>query len=62
MGGLFDKPKPVEAPIVPDPPVIPDEVDEASDQARRKRPRGRAETFLTGDLTPEVVNKKTLLG
>ena len=63
MGGLFgDKPKPIIAPQVPPPPVIPDVGEEAGDQARRRRPKGRAETFITGDLTPDVTNKKKLLG
>ena len=62
MGGLFDKPKVVKPPPVPPPPPVPDIGTEAEDIARRKRPRGRRETFLTGDLVPEFTGKKQLLG
>lgn len=61
MGGLLDKPKTVTAPPVPPPPPIPEVGEEVGEQARRRRPRGRRETFLTGDLTP-VTEKKRLLG
>ncbi len=63
MGGLFDsKPKVVKAPPVPPPPPIPTVGQEAGEQARKKRPRGRRETFLTGNLIPEQGLGKTLLG
>ena len=53
MGGLFGgKPKTVKAPPVPSPIAIPEVGEEPGEQARRKRPRGRIETFLTGDLIP----------
>lgn len=61
MGGLLDKPKAIKAPPVPSSPPIPTAGEEVGDIARRKRPRGRRETFLTGDLIPET-NKKRLLG
>ncbi len=50
MGGLFGKP--VKAPPVPPPPAIPDVGPEAGEQARKKQPRGRRETIITGDLRP----------
>ena len=62
MGGLFSKPKTVKPPPVPITPPIPTvDTDEVESQARRKRPRGRRETFLTGDLVPDT-GKKQLLG
>lgn len=60
MGGLFSSPKTVKAPPPPPPPAIPDVGEEVEDIARRKRPRGRRETFLTGDLVPETGKKKVL--
>jgi hypothetical protein len=60
MGGVFGKPKTVKAPPPPPPPAIPDVGVEAEDIARRKRPRGRRETFLTGDLIPETTKKRVL--
>ena len=53
MGGLLDKPKAVKAPPVPPPPPIPTVGQEAGEQAQKKRPRGRRDTFLTGALVPE---------
>lgn len=53
MGGLFSKPKTTRPPAVkptPPPPVV--GVDEVETQARKDRPRGFRETFLTGDLVP----------
>ena len=61
MGGLFSKPKTVKPPPVPPPPPTPDVGEEVGEQARRKRPRGRRETFLTGDLIPQT-DKKQFLG
>ncbi len=61
MGGLLSKPKTVKAPPVPATPPIPTVGEEVGEQARRKRPRGRQETFLTGDLIPQTA-KKTVLG
>lgn len=60
MGGIFRSPKVVKAPPVPPPPAIPDVGEEPGEIARRKRPRGRRETFLTGDLIPETSKKRVL--
>lgn len=60
MGGLIDKPKTVKPPPVPAPPPIPTVDEEVGDAARRNRPRGRQETFLTGDLIPETGKKRKL--
>ena len=54
MSGLFDDGKPVQTPPVPKPPPVPTVDVQVEDIARRKRPRGRQETFLTGDLIPET--------
>ena len=64
MGGLLDKPKAVKAPPVPIAPPVPTVDTEAvGTQARKARPRGREETFLTGDLIPtESELKKKKLG
>ena len=63
MGGLIGgKPKVVKAPPVPPPPPIPTVGEEVGEQARKKRPRGRRETFLTGDLIPQQGLGKSLLG
>ncbi len=60
MGSLFSTPKAVRAPT-PTPPVsIPEVGSEAGDIARRRRPRGRRETFLTGDLIPDTGGKQAL--
>jgi len=63
MGGVFGA-KPVSTPRLPDPVAIPEVGEEAGDIARRKRPRGRRETFITGDLVPGLgePEKKKLLG
>lgn len=60
MGGLLDKPKTVKAPPVPATPPTPTVGEEVGEAARRKRPRGRQETFLTGDLIPETGKKRKL--
>ncbi len=60
MGGLLDKPKAVKPPPVPPIPPVPTVGEEPSEQARKKRPRGRRETFLTGDLIPETTKKRRL--
>lgn len=60
MGGLFSKPKPVKAPPLPPPVAEPDVGEETGEQARKKRPRGFRETFLTGDLVPPEEKKRTL--
>lgn len=62
--GLFDKPKTVKAPKPAPPLATPTVGEEVGDIARRKRPRGREETFLTGDLIPteDELKKKRLGG
>ena len=62
MSGLFGGggSKTVKAPPVPPPPPIPEVGEEVGEQARRKRPRGRRETFITGDLVPDTEKKKLL--
>lgn len=55
---LFPKPKVTKAPQVQPPAAIPDMGEEPEEIARRKRPRGRRETFLTGDLIPETGKKR----
>lgn len=62
MGGMFGRPKVVKPPPPPPPPAIPDVGEEVEDIARRRRPRGRRETFLTGDLVPMATGKKRVLG
>ena len=52
----------VKPPPVPPPQAIPDTGTDVEDIARRKAPRGRQDTFLTGDLEPEIKKKKALLG
>lgn len=60
MAGLLSKPKVVKpAPPKPVPP-IPTVSEEPSEQAKKRRPRGRRETFLTGDLVPETTKKRVL--
>ena len=62
MGGLFDKPKEIKPPPVkPTPPPPRVDADEVGTQARKTRPRGFRETFLTGDLVPEFTGKKQRL-
>lgn len=56
----FPEPEVVKAPSVPSPPAIPEVGEEVRDIARRRRPRGRAETFLTGALVPETEKKRVL--
>ncbi|MCK5016954.1 MAG: hypothetical protein KAS32_07760 [Candidatus Peribacteraceae bacterium] len=60
MGGLFNMPRVAKPPPVLPPPAIPDVGEEPGEIARRKRPRGRQETFLTGDLIPETGKKRVL--
>lgn len=55
----FPEPQPVQAPKVLPPLAVPEVGEEVKDIARRKRPRGRRETFLTGDLIPESEKKRT---
>ena len=60
MGGLFSTPRVAKAPPLPPPPAMPDVSEKPGEFARRGRPRGRQETFLTGDLVPETGKKKVL--
>lgn len=60
MSGLLSKPKTVK-PEPPKPvPPIPTVGVEPSEQAKKKRPRGFRETFLTGDLIPETTKRRVL--
>ncbi len=56
----FPEPKEVIAPPVKLTPPVPTVDTQVEDIARKKRPRGRLETFLTGDLIPERRKKRTL--
>lgn len=60
MGRILGKPKAISAPKLQPPLAIPEVGEEAGDIARRKRPRGRRETFLTGALIPETEKKQVL--
>lgn len=61
MSGLFGKgPKEVKAPSPLPPVAIPEVGEEVKDIARRRRPRGFEETFLTGELVPETGRKRFL--
>ena len=60
MGGILSKPKTVKPPIPAPTPPTPTVGTEVEDIARRKRPRGRLDTFLTGDLIPETGKKRKL--
>lgn len=63
MSGLFSSPKSIKTPPPKPPPAIPEVGEEVEDIARRRRPRGRRETFLTGDLIPGLgEGKKRVLG
>ncbi len=64
MGGLLDKPKPIQAPPVPPPPPVPVVQEEAAEFEVREQARksGFAQTFLTGALTPKPTGKKKFLG
>jgi hypothetical protein len=63
MGGLFSKPKSVKLRPPAPPAAIPEVGEEVEEIARRRRPRGRQETFLAGALVPGLgEGKKRLLG
>lgn len=63
MGGLFSKPKKVRMPPVPEPEPMPESLGETGEEARKMRKRkGRGKTIITGELEPEFVGKKRLLG
>ncbi len=61
MSGLFgDDPKVVK-PEPPKPvPPVPTVSEEPGGQAKKKRPRGLRDTFLTGDLIPETGKRREL--
>lgn len=61
IGGGGRRPKAIAPPPPTPPPAIPEVGEEVEDIARRRRPRGRRETFITGDLIP-VTEKKRVLG
>lgn len=53
MSGIFGgKPKAVKPPAPTPPAAIPEVGEEVGDIARKRIPRGRQETFLTGALVP----------
>lgn len=58
MGGLLDTPKPVKPPPALPPLAVPEVDEEVGTRARKRRPRGREETFLTGALIPDTGKKK----
>ncbi len=58
MSGLTSKPKTVKTPAVSPPLAVPDVGEEVGTLAKRRRPRGRRKTFLTGDLIP-VLQEET---
>ena len=61
MSGLFGGGPKTVKPEPPKPvPPIPTVSEEPSEQARKKRPRGRRETFLTGDLIPDTTKRRVL--
>ena len=63
MSGLISKPKTVKPPAAKPPLAVPTVGEEVGTQARRRRPRGRRETFLTGDLIPMIdIEKKQRFG
>ena len=61
MSGLVSKPKTVKPPARGGALAVPEVGEEVRTQARRRRPRGRRETFLTGDLIP-ILEEETRLG
>ncbi len=58
MSGLIPKTKTVRPPKPAAPLAVPDVGEEVGTQAKRKRPRGFKETFLTGDLIPVLDPEK----
>lgn len=69
MTPLLPKPKTIKAPPVEEPEPAPTELATKTpelikqEEARKRRSRrGRRKTVITGELAPEVVGKKTLLG
>ena len=65
MGGLFARPKEIEAEPLPEPepPVAIPEKGKAEVTKKRQLIRGgRGRTILAGQLTPENIGKKRILG
>lgn len=61
MSGLLDGGGgSVKAPPVPKTPPVPVVEEGVKDTARKSLPRGRRDTFITGDLVPETKKKKLL--
>ena len=60
MGSLFSSPKVVKPPKPAPPLAIPEVGEEVETGARKRQPRGRRATFLTGELTPDTGKKKVL--
>ena len=60
MGGLFSKPKALKPPAPAPPLAVPEVGEEVGERARRRQPRGRRATFLTGELVPDTGKKKEL--
>lgn len=61
MGGLFgDGGGDIKPPPVKPTPPVPTVGEEVGEQAKKKRPRGRQQTFITGDLVPQSGKKKVL--
>ena len=60
MSGLLSKPKTIKPPDPAPAPPVPVVDEKVEDIARKTRPRGRRETFLTGELVPETDKKRKL--
>lgn len=60
MSGLLGGDGGIETPKPKPIPPIPTVDEKVGDIARKQRPRGREETFLTGDLVPQTTKKKVL--
>lgn len=65
----FLKPKTIGAPAVAEPEPAPTELAaetpeliKQQEARKRRRRRGRKETIITGEFSPEIVGKKRLLG
>ena len=58
MSGLVSKPRTVRPPAAKPPLAVPTAGEEVGTQARRRLPRGRIKTFLTGDLIPMLEEEK----
>jgi len=61
MGSVFSSPKKTKLPppkAVAPPPTA--SAEQAGEEVKKKKPTGRAATFLTGDLVPEQKKKSSL--